>query len=79
MILPGSTPNNNIFALHGDIGLVRIKVRHQVAMLRLWNRLSQMSEDCLTKTVLIGIIMSVQMYYTKLKKYLIPLTPNRYT
>ncbi len=32
-----------IFAIEGDIGWTRTKVRHQVAMLRLWNKLSQKS------------------------------------
>ncbi len=68
-----------IFAIQGDIGWTRTKVRHQVAMLRLWNKLSKMSEDCLTKRFLIGIIMYVKIYHMKLKKYLIPLICNRYT
>ncbi len=54
------------------------KVRHQVAMLRLWNKLSQMSEDCLTKNVFNWIIMFVKIGHMKLKKYLIPLICNRY-
>ncbi len=41
----------HIFAIQGDIGWTRSKVRQQVAMLRLWNKLSQMSEDRLTKNV----------------------------
>ncbi len=42
-----------VFAIRGDIGWTRTKVRHQVAMLRLQNKLSQMSEDNLTKRFLI--------------------------
>ncbi len=40
-----------IFAIPWDIGWTRTKVRHKVAMLRLWNKLSQMSKDCLTKII----------------------------
>ena len=40
-----------IFAIQGDNVWTRTKVRHQVAMRRLWNKLSQMSEDRLTKKV----------------------------
>ncbi len=40
-----------ILAIEGDMGWIRIKVSQWVAMLRLWNKLIQMLDNCLTKKV----------------------------
>ncbi len=37
--------------IEGDMGWIRTKVRQWVAMLRLWNKLIQMPDNCLTKNV----------------------------
>ncbi len=38
-------------AIEGYMGWIRTKVRQWVAMLRLWNKLIQMPDNCLTKKV----------------------------
>ncbi len=40
-----------ILAIEGDMGWIRTQVRQWVALLRLWNKLIQMPDDCLTKKV----------------------------
>ncbi len=40
-----------ILAIEGDMGWIRTKVRQWVAMLRVWNKLIQMPDNCLTKKV----------------------------
>ncbi len=40
-----------ILAIEGDMGWIRTTVRQWVAMLRLWNTLIQMPDNCLTKKV----------------------------
>jgi hypothetical protein len=58
-----------IFAIQGDMGWIRTKVRHQVAMLRLWNRLSQMPDDRLTKKVFDWDYYMYKNWAYKLRKY----------
>ncbi len=40
-----------ILAIEGDMGWIMTTVRCWVAMLRLWNKLIQMPDDCTTKNV----------------------------
>ncbi len=50
-----------ILAIEGDMGWIRTKVRHWVAMLKLWNKLIQMPDDCLIKRCLLGIMIYVKI------------------
>ncbi len=72
----GVHQNAPIVAIQGYSGRTRIKIRHQVAIQKLRNRLSDMSEDCLTK-----IVFSWDYNVCKhvSYEYVISLICNRYT